>query len=91
MPETNFSTSATNNTNVDSAFLCLVYQVIKPCLDRLDRKRAEGVMRDLIARLKTAEREGRSEDVQSINLQVNELRMRKAGTPVAGTVSLVKE
>jgi DNA primase len=64
---------------------------IKDCLDQLDRKRAEGVMRDLIARLKTAEREGRSEDVRSINLQVNELRMRKAGTPVAGTVSLVKE
>ena len=64
---------------------------IKDCLDQLDRKRAEGVMRDLIARLKMAEREGRSEDVQSINLQVNELRMRKAGTPVAGTVSLVKE
>ncbi len=48
-------------------------------------------MRELISRLKGAEREGRWEDVQSINLQVNELQMRKAGTPVAGTVSLVKE
>ncbi|HSN05168.1 MAG TPA: DNA primase [Nitrospira sp.] len=64
---------------------------IKDCLDQLDRKRADGAMRDLIARLKMAEREGRWEDAQSINLQVNELRMRKAGTPVAGTVSLVKE
>ena len=64
---------------------------IKGCLDQLDRKRFEAAMRELISRLKGAEREGRWEDVQSINLQVNELKMRKAGTPVAGTVSLVKE
>ncbi len=64
---------------------------IKGCLDQLDRKRSEAAMRELISRLKGAEREGRWEDVQSINLQVNELQMRKAGTPVAGTVSLVKE
>lgn len=64
---------------------------IKGCLDQLDRKRSEATMRELISRLKGAEREGRWEDVQSINLQVNELQMRKAGTPVAGTVSLVKE
>ncbi len=64
---------------------------IKGCLDQLDRKRSEATMRELISRLKGAEREGRWEEVQSINLQVNELQMRKAGTPVAGTVSLVKE
>ncbi|SPP63422.1 DNA primase [Nitrospira lenta] len=64
---------------------------IKGCLDQLDRKRSEAAMRELISRLKGAEREGRWEDVQAINLQVNELQMRKAGTPVAGTVSLVKE
>ncbi|MCS6294108.1 MAG: DNA primase [Nitrospira sp.] len=64
---------------------------IKGCLDQLDRKRSEAAMRELISRLKGAEREGRWEDVQSINRQVNELQMRKAGTPVAGTVSLVKE
>lgn len=64
---------------------------IKGCLDQLDRKRFEATMRELISRLKGAEREGRWEDAQSINLQVNELKMRKAGTPVAGTVSLVKE
>jgi DNA primase len=64
---------------------------IKGCLDQMDRKRVEATMRELISRLKGAEREGRWEDVQSINLQVNELQMRKAGTPVAGTVSLVKE
>ena len=64
---------------------------IKGCLDQLDRKRFDATLRELISRLKGAEREGRWEDVQSINLQVNELKMRKAGTPVAGTVSLVKE
>ena len=64
---------------------------IRGCLDQMDRKRVEATMRELISRLKGAEREGRWEDVQSINLQVNELQMRKAGTPVAGTVSLVKE
>lgn len=64
---------------------------IKSCLDQLDRKRFDAAMRELISRLKGAERDGRWEDVQSINLQVNELKMRKAGTPVAGTVSLVKE
>jgi len=64
---------------------------IKGCLDQLDRKRFEATMRELISRLKGAERDGRWEDVQSINLQVNELQMRKAGTPVAGTVSLVKK
>lgn len=68
-----------------------VSEHIKGCLDQLDRKRSEAAMRELISRLKGAEREGRWEDVQSINLQVNELQMRKAGTPVAGTVSLVKE
>lgn len=64
---------------------------IKACLERLDQKRAEQVLRDLIAQLKTAEREGRVEDARTLNVQVNELRMRKAGTPTAGIVSLVKE
>lgn len=64
---------------------------IKACLECLDRKRAEQVLRDLIVQLKTAEREGRAEDARRLNLQVNELRMRKAGTPTAGVVSLVKE
>lgn len=64
---------------------------ISACFDRLERKRAEHVLRDLIAQLKTAEREGRWEDARTLNVQVNELRMRKAGTPKAGVVSLVKE
>jgi DNA primase len=64
---------------------------INACFDRLDRKRAEQVLRELIAQLKAAEREGRWDDARTLNVQVNELRMRKAGTPTAGVVSLVKE
>lgn len=64
---------------------------IKACLECLDRKRSEQVLRDLIAQLKTAEREGRWDDARALNVQVNELRMRKTGTPTAGVVSLVKE
>jgi len=64
---------------------------IKACLECLDRKRAEQDLRVLIVQLKTAEREGRVEDARRLNVQVNELRMRKAGTPTTGAVSLVKE
>lgn len=63
---------------------------IQGCLNTIDRKRAEAVLRDLIAQLKAAEREGRVEDARALNAQVNELRMQKAGRP-AGTLSLVKE
>lgn len=61
------------------------------CLDLLDRKRAEAAMRDLIAQLKAAEREGRGDDARALNLQVNELRMQKAGRPTTPRLSLVKE
>ena len=61
------------------------------CLDTLERKRAEALFRDLIVQLKAAEREGRVEDAQTLNAQVNELRMQKAGRPAAGILSLVKE
>ena len=61
------------------------------CLNSLDRKRTEHALRDLISRLKTAEREGRGDEVRVLNIQINELRMRKAGTPSAGVVTLVKE
>ena len=63
---------------------------IQGCLNTLDRKRSEAVLRDLIAQLKAAEREGRVEDARALNAQVNELRLQKAGRP-AGTLSLVKE
>jgi DNA primase len=64
---------------------------IRACLDRLDHKRAEEVLRELISRLKAAEREGRMEEAEALNAQVNELRLRKAGRSTAGMLSLVKE
>lgn len=64
---------------------------INDCLDRLDRKRSEQALRELIAGLKTAEREGRVDDARLLNVKINEVRMRKAGTQTAGVVSLVKE
>lgn len=64
---------------------------VKACLDRLERKRSDQRMRELIARMKTAEREGRTDEVGLLNVQINEIRMRKAGAPTAGIVSLVKE
>jgi len=63
----------------------------KACLDRLDRKWAEQILQDLIGRLKTAERAGQVEEARMLNLQINEWRIRKAGAPCAGAVSLVKE
>ncbi|HSB46215.1 MAG TPA: DNA primase [Nitrospira sp.] len=64
---------------------------VQGCLDTLDRKRAESVLRELIAQLKAAEREGRIEDAQALNARVNELRLQKAGRPATGVLSLVKE
>ena len=64
---------------------------IQGCLATLDRKRSEAIMRELIAQLKAAEREGRSEDAQALNARVNELRMQKAGRPGAPSLSFVKE
>jgi DNA primase len=64
---------------------------IQACLDNLDRKRTEQALRDLIERLKAAEREGRVDEAGTLNVQINEVRMRKAGTLSAGVVTLVKE
>jgi len=63
----------------------------KDCLDRLDRKRSDQAMKEIITKLKTAEREGRADEVELLNMQINEIRIRKAGTPTGGMVSLVKE
>lgn len=63
---------------------------IQGCLNTLDRKCVESVLRGLIAQLKTAEREGRTEDAQALNARVNELLLQKAGRPTA-VLSLVKE
>ncbi|HLZ35606.1 MAG TPA: DNA primase [Nitrospira sp.] len=64
---------------------------VQGCLDTLDRKCAEAALRDLIAQLKAAEREGRIEDAHALNARVNELRIQKAGRSGPGVLSLVKE
>ena len=64
---------------------------ISACLDCLDRKQAEQALRELIARLKTAERDGRAEDARQLNVQINEIRVQKAGRRTAGILSLAKE
>jgi DNA primase len=61
------------------------------CLETLDRKRGEAALREKIAQLKAAERDGRAEDARILNEQVNELRMHKAGRFPAGMLSVVKE
>jgi DNA primase len=57
------------------------------CLETLDRKRAEAALRDLIAQLKVAEREGRVEDARVLNGQVNQLRMQKSCRPPTGIMA----
>ncbi len=65
---------------------------IRGCLEMLERKRSELVLRELIEKLKAAEREGRGEDARQLNVQVNELRQKKAGGSVGpALVSAVKE
>ena len=54
----------------------------KECLDKLERKRREMDLQDLIVELKAAECENRDDDVRRLNLRINELRMRKAGMPL---------
>ncbi len=51
---------------------------IRGCLETLARKQREHHMNELIARLRTAERDGRIEEARQLNAQVNALRMEKA-------------
>lgn len=65
---------------------------IRGCLEKLEQKRSEHVLRELIEKLKAAEREGRGDDARQLNMQVNELRQRKAGGSVGpALVSAAKE
>jgi DNA primase len=56
-----------------------VRQHVTDCLDRLERKKLEGALGRLIADLRTAEQEGRLEDAQRLNDEVNALRLQKSG------------
>src|SRR4029078_8689709 len=48
---------------------------IQGCLNTIDRKRSEAILRDLIALLKAAEREGRVEDARALYARVDGLRV----------------
>jgi DNA primase len=56
-----------------------VRQHVADCLDRLERKKLEGTLGRLIAQLREAEREGRAEEAQRLNDEVNALRLQKSG------------
>lgn len=53
---------------------------VRGCLERLERKRREQALSELIVKLRAAEREGRLEEVRLLNAKVNELRINKART-----------
>jgi DNA primase len=61
------------------------------CLSTLERKRRERALHELIQELKAAERDGRRDDVRRLNEQINEMRMQKAGVPLATLAPAVKE
>lgn len=51
---------------------------IQGCLEKLDRRRHERLLAELVARLKEASLAGRTDEVRALNEQVNELRLQKA-------------
>jgi DNA primase len=61
-----------------------VRQHVADCLDRLERKKLEGTLGRLITQLRAAEQEGRTDEAQRLNDEVNALRLQKSGVrPVA--------
>lgn len=56
-----------------------VRQHVADCLDRLERKKLEGALGRLIAQLRAAEQEGRTDEAQRLNDEVNALRLQKSG------------
>lgn len=56
-----------------------VRQHVTDCLDRLERKQLEGTLGRLIVQLRVAEQEGRTDEAQRLNDEVNALRLRKSG------------
>lgn len=53
-------------------------QYIQGCLRTLEAKWLQRTLDEMIARLKTAERDGRQEEVNSLNAEINALRGKKA-------------
>jgi DNA primase len=54
---------------------------IEGCLQTLERKQRQQRLTELIARLRTAEQQGCSDEVSRLNALVNELREKKAAVP----------
>ena len=57
-----------------------VIAYIDGCLDALERKQRQQALGELIVQLRVAEREGRMDEAQRLNAQVNALRLSKAGS-----------
>ena len=56
---------------------------IEGCLRILEDRRLQRLLDELIGRLKLAERQGQSDEVDALNLQIHELRNQKAGFAVS--------
>jgi DNA primase len=56
-----------------------VRQHVTDCLDRLEHKKLEGTLGRLITQLRAAEQEGRTDEAQRLNDEVNALRLQKSG------------
>ena len=59
-----------------------VREYVRGCLATLERKHQATALSQLIVSLRLAEREGRTEEADRLNVQINELRQRKAATPL---------
>jgi DNA primase len=66
-----------------------VRQHVADCLDRLERKKLEGTLGRLIAQLRAAEQEGRTDEAQRLNDEVNALRLQKSGRTAVSSVPTV--
>lgn len=60
-----------------------VRQHVADCLDRLEGRKLQGTLGRLIAQLRAAEQEGRTEDARRLNDEVNALRVQKSGALAA--------
>lgn len=53
---------------------------VRGCLATLEKKRQASALSELIVKLRLAEREGHTEEARRLNVEINELRLRKAGS-----------
>lgn len=65
--------------SVEDLYLEDTYAHAEGCLRILRNKHLQRQLNDLIGQMKAAEREGRHEDVDALNLHIHEIRNQKAG------------